>query len=143
MSLEADLQTLLKAQTSIAVALGENPRAGGDRAIRRERLFQSDVLPAIEIHIEDAGPVNTLEGHNGTFNSHVVLACLALDQGIAAQIAAAVVAYLEPFTGATATGFVESVTYLSTRNNFVAYVDGTDDGEHVSEVHLRIWYIAD
>lgn len=143
MSLEADVQTLLKAETTITVLVATNPRAGDDKSIRRERLFQSDVFPAIEIHLEDAGPVNTLEGHNGTFNSHVVLACVAHDQGTAAQIAAACVAYLEPFTGATATGFVESVTYMATRNNFVPYVDGTDDGEHVSEVHLRIWYIAD
>ena len=142
MSLESDLQTLLKSQTSITVLVGENPRANDDKAIRRERLFQSDELPAVEIHIEDDAAVNTLAGADGTSNAHTVLSCIAEDQGYARQLAEACVAYLEPFRGATATGFVDSVTYLRTRNAWEPYEDGTDKGYHVAEVHLRIWYIA-
>ncbi len=142
MSLEADLQTLLKAETTITVLLGQNTRAGNDRGVRRERVFQSDVLPAIEIHIEDDQAVNSLDGDDGTTNAHVVLSCLALDQGVARAIGKACIALLEPFRGATATGFVDSVTYLRTRNAFSPYEDGTDAGEHVSEIHLRVWYFS-
>lgn len=142
MSLETDLQTLLKAASGITTLVGKNPRASNDPSVRRERLYQSDVLPAIEIHIEDDQAVNTLEAWDGTSNAHVVLSCIANEQGIARQIGEACISLLEPFVGATTSGRVESVTYLRTRNAFSPYEDGSDDGEHVAEVHLRIWYHA-
>lgn len=143
MSLETDLQTLLKEELSVTALVATNTRAGGDKCIRRERLYQSDQLPAIEIHIEDEQAVNDLQDWDGTVHVDVVLSCIAQRQGTARQIGRKCIEFLEPFRGATQNGFVDSVTLLRTRNAYFPYEDGSDDGEHVHEVHLKIWYYAD
>lgn len=139
MSLKSDLRALFLADAGIAAVIGTNTKSG-DKCIRPERLYESDVLPAIEIHVEDTATQNDLSGDSGTSNPVVVISSIANTQAGAEALRDAVSSKLEPFIGATATGHIGGVFHLKDRGAWQPYEDGSDEGEFVEESHFRIWY---
>lgn len=142
MQLKADLRTLLTAQAAITALVGTNADSR-DPCIRPERLFAKDARPCLVIHLEEDDPLSTLEGCGPEHNIETNFLCIADRQEDAEALADALKTYLEPFSGATANGTIESVTWLPQPSSWQPYGDGSDEGEFVVACAAKIWYVED
>lgn len=136
-----ELRTWLLSNASIAAAVATNSKVANDKCIRAERLRQSDRLPAIEILIDDWGLVNDLTGlSGGTQNAVVRFVCVGKSAAEAMTLAGHVIAFAEPFHGATVDGFIDSATVNSVKPDVFPLDDGSDAAEYTAEIAANIWY---
>ena len=140
MKLLEDLRTLLAGRTAITSIVATNTKTN-EKAIRLERLFRNDPFPAIVLNAPDMQGANDLAGFGKEYSGQVLVSC-ASDVGgkQANDLAAAVVGELEPFVGATASGFVGSITYEGERTGFEPFADGSEKGCYITEVKLWVLY---
>lgn len=134
-----DLRVWMAANSTIAAAVGLNSRSN-DKAIRVERLFQNDPFPGIVLNLKSGGVLNDLSGSNLEFNAEVLVSCVAGSAKAANDLASLVNGQIEPFRGATAHGFVDSVTFDDERSGFEPFDDSSDQGAYITELHYVIFY---
>lgn len=143
MSLVTDLVVLLKARASVANLCVLNAKTN-TRAIRPDKLSQDDVfsssLGAIEVKTPGSNPANALDGSTGCSQIKIEIDCVSLSRLTSDTICDAVSAYLEPFSGATATGKIGAVDLVDRLESWYSREDGSENGEYVTTLILQIIY---
>ncbi|TXI04212.1 MAG: hypothetical protein E6Q76_12790 [Rhizobium sp.] len=143
MSLISDLVTVLNSFSTVTDLCVTNAKTG-TKAIRPDHLSQTDVLNAthggIEISTISTEFLSANDGSSKTGIYQLTISSIARGSVVANALADAIWDALEPFTGATEGGRIESVVMNDRREEWATLDDGTDTGEYVVEQDLSVFY---
>ncbi|ADG70065.1 hypothetical protein Plim_4258 (plasmid) [Planctopirus limnophila DSM 3776] len=141
MSIEAAMRGVLVAATGVANIVATNSTSN-DKAIRPERLAQTDSYPAIEIQITSETHQEDLGGWDGTSDVEVTLFCVAETAQQAAALVKAVRQTLTSISNVSSVhGRIESVVLTDTEGSYEPEADGSDEGVYVKALSCSVWFV--